>query len=348
MTVVTSRPSRAWVHSDCSVYIALPSASRQITVRSGHATAAPVATGRPWPIAPPVSVSQSWRRRAGGGAGHEQPGGVGLVGRRSRPRAAARRSRLAIARAVSAPVGQLGPRRGRWRGALGGARRARRRAPRARRRASIAVGQRASCTSQPSGTRSLGLAGVGEERHRRLRVDEHEVARCRSSCSCRELGEVAEPLDRGQARRRARAGPGTSRTAAWRRWPSAIARRGHEPGLAQRARRREQRGRLAATAAPSATASTALGVGLGAPRRRPASAGLARRRTTTRRRAGSAWRPARRADGRGDRVGGVGADVVGLRRRAHPARHVAGDASRCRTRAARRTACGRSRGRRRC
>ena len=61
ITVVTSRPSRAWVHSDWSVYMALPSASRHSTWRSGHATAAPVATGRPWPMAPPVRQSQSWR-----------------------------------------------------------------------------------------------------------------------------------------------------------------------------------------------------------------------------------------------------------------------------------------------
>ena len=47
ITVVTSRPSRAWVHSACSVYMALPSASRHTTLRSGQATAAPVATGRP-------------------------------------------------------------------------------------------------------------------------------------------------------------------------------------------------------------------------------------------------------------------------------------------------------------
>ena len=60
ITVVTSRFSRAWVHNDWSVYIALPSASRDSTFRSGQATAAPVATGIPWPMAPPVRQSQSW------------------------------------------------------------------------------------------------------------------------------------------------------------------------------------------------------------------------------------------------------------------------------------------------
>src|SRR5690349_22492083 len=59
MTVVTSSPSRAWVHSAWSVYIAEPSASRQSTGRSGQATAAPVAAGSPQPIAPPLRNSQS-------------------------------------------------------------------------------------------------------------------------------------------------------------------------------------------------------------------------------------------------------------------------------------------------
>ena len=37
----------------------LPSACSVTTLRSGHATAAPVASGRPMPMAPPVSMSQS-------------------------------------------------------------------------------------------------------------------------------------------------------------------------------------------------------------------------------------------------------------------------------------------------
>ena len=59
MIVVTSSPSRTSVHHDCSVYMALPSDSSAITRRSRHATAAPTATGKPWPIAPPVRQSQS-------------------------------------------------------------------------------------------------------------------------------------------------------------------------------------------------------------------------------------------------------------------------------------------------
>src|SRR6185312_476856 len=58
-TVVTSSPSRACVHSACIVYMPLPSPSRQTTLRSGQATAAPVASGRPNPIDPPILLSQS-------------------------------------------------------------------------------------------------------------------------------------------------------------------------------------------------------------------------------------------------------------------------------------------------
>ncbi len=57
--VVTSRFSRAWVHSPWIVYIAEPSASRVTTRRPGQATAAPVASGMPWPMAPPVMAIQS-------------------------------------------------------------------------------------------------------------------------------------------------------------------------------------------------------------------------------------------------------------------------------------------------
>ena len=54
MIVVTSSSSRACVHSAWIVYMAEPSASSEITGRPGAPTAAPVAAGRPQPIAPPV------------------------------------------------------------------------------------------------------------------------------------------------------------------------------------------------------------------------------------------------------------------------------------------------------
>src|SRR5262245_44862037 len=61
MIVLTLSCSRACVHNACNVYIALPSACRLITVRSGDATAAPVAHGGPNPIAPPGCVSRVCR-----------------------------------------------------------------------------------------------------------------------------------------------------------------------------------------------------------------------------------------------------------------------------------------------
>src|SRR5438045_9541345 len=71
--VVTLRPSRAWVQSDCNVYIALPSPTMQITLRSGHATAAPVATGVENPIEPPMFCSQSWGAAAAVGGKQARP-----------------------------------------------------------------------------------------------------------------------------------------------------------------------------------------------------------------------------------------------------------------------------------
>src|SRR6201993_2276449 len=57
--VTTLRFSRAWVHRDWIVYMALPSPTMHMTLRSGQATAAPVATGVEKPIEPPMFCSQS-------------------------------------------------------------------------------------------------------------------------------------------------------------------------------------------------------------------------------------------------------------------------------------------------
>src|ERR1700743_1856566 len=57
--VTTFSPSRAWVHRDWMVYIALPSPTMQITLRSGQATAAPVATGGEKPIEAPMLCNQA-------------------------------------------------------------------------------------------------------------------------------------------------------------------------------------------------------------------------------------------------------------------------------------------------
>src|ERR1700675_4043173 len=72
--VTTLRLSRACVHKDWIVYIALPSPTMQITLRSGQATAAPVATGVENPIEPPMFCSQSGGGAAAVGGKKPRPG----------------------------------------------------------------------------------------------------------------------------------------------------------------------------------------------------------------------------------------------------------------------------------
>src|SRR4029450_8481164 len=96
--VTTLRPSRAWVHSDCSVYIALPSPTMQITLRSGHATAAPVATGVENPIEPPMFCSQSCGAAAAGGGKKARAGGGGSGHRPARFGYCAQARGLAVGR----------------------------------------------------------------------------------------------------------------------------------------------------------------------------------------------------------------------------------------------------------
>ena len=63
MTVVTGSFSRACVQRPCTVYIAEPSACRPSTRRrfrrARSPIAAPIASGTPSPIAPPMICSQS-------------------------------------------------------------------------------------------------------------------------------------------------------------------------------------------------------------------------------------------------------------------------------------------------
>ena len=88
------------------------------TWRSGQATAAPVATGMPWPIAPPVRHSQSC-----GGAPAVRPGANRLDVLPSSDTIAPSGRRAATAwatlLAVSSPVGQVGALGGLERGAVG-------------------------------------------------------------------------------------------------------------------------------------------------------------------------------------------------------------------------------------
>ena len=156
MTVVTSSPSRAWVHSDCSVYMALPSACRLRTWRSGQATAAPVATGMPWPMAPPVRLSQSW-----GGAPAVAPGtkipAVFPSSLTIAPSGSRAPTAAATVSASSAPVGRPGRAGVRPPGRLGGAPRASANASRAAGTSSAAPAS--TCTSHPSGTSTPGSPG---------------------------------------------------------------------------------------------------------------------------------------------------------------------------------------------
>src|SRR5437764_12562988 len=71
--VTTLRLSRAWVHKDWIVYIALPSPTRQITLRSGQAIAPPVATGVENPLEPPMFCSQSCGAAAAVGGKQPRP-----------------------------------------------------------------------------------------------------------------------------------------------------------------------------------------------------------------------------------------------------------------------------------
>ena len=87
-----------------------------------------------------------------------------------------------------------------------------------------------------------GLLGVGEERHRRLGVDEHQVAQSVELCR-HELGEITEPLERWA--------PGAALQAGGERLAEQLgaggvgdATRGHEARLARHAATDEQRGRF--------------------------------------------------------------------------------------------------------
>ena len=232
-TVVTLSCSRAWVHSAWRVYSALPSASSDSTGRSGAATAAPVAAGIPCPIAPPVRVSRVCRGAPARAVGSAKPE---VLASSAMMTCSGSDAAIVLARliAFSGP-GSAG-------GTAGSARTGS--VPAATRSASSSSAPSTSwsrsarvVTAQSPGTRSLAVAGVGEERHRRARPGQDQV---------RDPGQLAlrptrpgRPAGRRRAaRRRVPSGPGTSRPAAASRsrrrsgWPpaararSAPARRG--------------------------------------------------------------------------------------------------------------------------
>ena len=155
MTVVTSSPSRACVHSAEMVYMALPSDSSAMTGRSGQAMAAPAASGRPCPMAPPVRVSQS----CGGAPPVAGPSPIPEVFDSSLTIARSGSSAPMTADALSAvraPAGMSG----RWAGAPVGAASPATRSARAVSAPGASSPPAAStCTWQSSGTSELGRPG---------------------------------------------------------------------------------------------------------------------------------------------------------------------------------------------
>jgi hypothetical protein len=224
------------------------------------------------------------------------------------------------ASAVSGPVGQLGAGGGLRRLAVGARPRRGGAASSSRRGVAVEVDQ--GVDGAPLGHQVAGLARVGEERHRRLRVDEDEVLQA-VELHRRELGEVGEPIHRHGARRRARVRAG--KVSARSLDPVALAIR----LAATRASARQARPptnstagsspvRIAASSATS-SASTALGrlraigaAGLGL--LGPAHVGGQDQGGDL----------GRRAERHGDGLGGVGRDLVGRGGGADPGGHVAG------------------------
>ncbi len=258
-------------------------------MRSGQATAAPVATGMPWPMAPPVRVSQSWGGHPAVAPATNSPAVLPssetmAPSGSSAPRAAA----IDCARRA-APVGASG------RAAAGPGDVGRRAERVGQRRAGPPTGVVGAVAEHVDlaalGHEVAGLARVGEERHRRLGVDQDQVLQP-VQLHLGELGQVAEPLDRGQPGAPARAGPGRSRTAAWRPSPAATRAAATSPASPQRPGRRRAARPARRERRTSATTAATWSASTGGRRRGRDRRGRARApRTTTRRPAGSGWRP---------------------------------------------------------
>ena len=343
MTAVTSSCSRAIVHSDWIVYIAEPSACSASTGRSGQATAAPTATGRPCRSRRRSACSQSWRRRPGGRARRQDAAGVAPRRRRSRPRAATRATAAASAVGGQRAGRALGPRRRR--------RRCRPSAPTSSASASSAPSASSRAGAELVHLAALGhqvarLAGVGEERDRApsRRRGPGAAGRRAGAPPARRSTPIRSTAGR-PAPRSVRAG----KVSASSRAPVPAATRAADRSAASRSARaaEQQRDRLA-----RAEHLRHLLEHLG---RRPARppGRRARRRgsapslhdTSAGRISVATWpggpvAAAIASAASRRQVGGGSADRPSATRCARP--------SRCRTAAARRTGCGRSRGRRRC
>ncbi len=299
-------------------------------------------------MAPPVQREPVVAGCAGGEAGREQAGGLALVGDDGARRAAARRGPGRPPRRSSAPVGRSGRSAG-WRAApSAGAPTASASASRAATASSAAAGQDVDLAAV--GHQVAGLARVGEERHRRLGVDQDQVGQP-VELHGRELGQVAEALDGGQA--------GTPLEAGGERLGQQLGPGGggHPADAAVRPRCAQRPSRRRSSAARLARAQH----GRRRPRwwRRPPRCRPAGGRAGAEPVAGLEPRHVGGQDQRGHLAGRPVRRRPRPRRRRRPRSSEArptcaasptrcGPPSRCRSRAGRRTACGRWRGRRRC
>ena len=151
---MTFRFSRAWVHNPEIVYSADPSDSRHSTGRSGAASAAPTAAGMPYPIAPPVSVSQSCAGAPAVACGSSTPEVFDSSTTIARSGSSAPTTSAADAD-VSAPGGSCG----RDAAATGATVPGATSSATAANAAAAPLYSASTCTSQPAGTRSLGMPG---------------------------------------------------------------------------------------------------------------------------------------------------------------------------------------------
>ena len=210
----------------------------------------------------------------------------------------------------------------------------------------VLVASARAVTAQPSGTRSLGLAGVGEERHRRPGPGQDQVSDA-GQLGFGRLGQVGQPVDGGQPG--AALQPGRERLGQQPR-----AGRGADPaGRAQPALGQAPSRRAAAGAGSRELSAAAAGVDRRRWRRRGAAAAErvrgARRPPSLQDTSAGRTRVAIWPGVCGARRGRASASGPGRGacRWCAPSRTPFGPAPRCRTAAGRRSGRGRWRARRR-
>ena len=180
-----------------------------MTGRSGQATAAPAAIGRPCPIAPPVTVSQS----CGGAPAVAPPSPSPEVFDSSLTMAPSGSSAPITAAAVPASSGPSGT-AGRAGGSeVGLASAATRSASAASAPGHVVARSGQQVDLGAVGHQRAGLARIAEERHRGACPGQDQVPGP-GQLGDGHLGQVGQPARPGAARRRVPSGPGTSRPAA--------------------------------------------------------------------------------------------------------------------------------------